>query len=683
MSEQGQTTEDLCSKCDKIDFNTILAGRWLEDKPLLERTLAEARIEEQCPLCRAIWSHSEPKLRREDNIDCENVNFSLGVRRFRFRSEYKKKGNWESTRCFGLELRLQSGIHVTYMYLDILCDECNLSFTKGGLAMTRRPVPETFDISDLREWLDLDDQYETAKQSPEQSSFSSLISSGRFRVIDVVSGTIIAPRKPVKYCALSYVLGNLTARQRIACKLAPIRRRTITNSNDIPRTFRDAIDIVRAMGERYLWIDAMCIRPGDTTAVILCMGTIYAASYLTIIAAQGENADAGLGRISGLPNKAERPLEIKGRYKDVSLLPSRIRTVRETLQDTTWSTRAWTFQEYLMSRRSVISTNDEVFFHSQNMDVREAYRLHLLFPEFDTQHGGICKSSMVTLNTPDAPALTAIGISRDGLFQGTAFRSLIGDYSSRSSTYDGDRLDAFIGIAALFGPATTIEERTALSGLDQNDFAQALGWYTDTSSARILKNHRKTRYLPSWRWVGWTGKMSCVRTGVKIRKVQIVDEANIVCNLTATTEAVGPVLCKPKRMLCVTLHLWTALIGFSLARSTIDGDETFAGHVFNPGQPQVVTPLRDLFDKQILINEEMYESIHSTKSTKHYLLPLHLQQGSLHQPRFFIIIKQSGEFYERVGHLRILFNFSDMEDREQVQNFLHRWGSEPQWIRMR
>ena len=57
----------------------------------------------------------------------------------------------------------------------------------------------------------------------------------------------------------------------------------------LPRTIRDAIHLTQLLGEKYLWIDALCIKQDDAefkTARILEMDQIYTASALTIIAAR-------------------------------------------------------------------------------------------------------------------------------------------------------------------------------------------------------------------------------------------------------------------------------------------------------------------------------------------------------------------------------------------------------------
>jgi len=68
----------------------------------------------------------------------------------------------------------------------------------------------------------------------------------------------------------------------------------------LPRTISDAIALVRLLGERYIWIDSLCLIKDDNqdmTNGIQSMDIIYEMSHLTIVAANGDNADAGLQRV--------------------------------------------------------------------------------------------------------------------------------------------------------------------------------------------------------------------------------------------------------------------------------------------------------------------------------------------------------------------------------------------------
>lgn len=65
----------------------------------------------------------------------------------------------------------------------------------------------------------------------------------------------------------------------------------------IPRTIRDAIEAVQGLNEKYLWVDSLCLVQNDSADVkngIAVMDLIYERAMLTIIAASGGHANAGL-----------------------------------------------------------------------------------------------------------------------------------------------------------------------------------------------------------------------------------------------------------------------------------------------------------------------------------------------------------------------------------------------------
>ena len=86
----------------------------------------------------------------------------------------------------------------------------------------------------------------------------------------------------VRYLTWSYVWGSQA--QRLTLTRANHRilnKKGGIKLDDLSRTIRDAAVVVQMLGERYLWVDALCIvqdDQGDLAAQLSLMGQIYARS---------------------------------------------------------------------------------------------------------------------------------------------------------------------------------------------------------------------------------------------------------------------------------------------------------------------------------------------------------------------------------------------------------------------
>ncbi|PVH93280.1 hypothetical protein DM02DRAFT_465989, partial [Periconia macrospinosa] len=134
-----------------------------------------------------------------------------------------------------------------------------------------------------------------------------------FRVIDVVDGKVIFAPRGCSYVALSYVWGNQPGNVRAS-------KTHMKNTADgesyleipgegVPQTVRDAISVTKMLGERFLWVDALCIVQDDWEELretIGAMDVIYAAATLTIVAASGTDSSSGLSRAFPSSHRTEQ-----------------------------------------------------------------------------------------------------------------------------------------------------------------------------------------------------------------------------------------------------------------------------------------------------------------------------------------------------------------------------------------
>ncbi|KAK4100493.1 hypothetical protein N658DRAFT_497241 [Parathielavia hyrcaniae] len=97
---------------------------------------------------------------------------------------------------------------------------------------------------------------------------------------------------------------------------------------------------VRRLGERYLWVDDLCIvqdDPATKQPMIQNMHVIYSNAYVTLIAASGDNSDAGLPGVWPSSRKADQPIpSVAEGLAFIYTFPFR------AIKKAAWATRGWT-----------------------------------------------------------------------------------------------------------------------------------------------------------------------------------------------------------------------------------------------------------------------------------------------------------------------------------------------------
>lgn len=274
-------------------------------------------------------------------------------------------------------------------------------------------------------------------------------------VIDCFSRQVIAAEPGCQYVALSYVWGEVASRGEDE-KFEPDLHKF-----HLPQTIQDAMNVVRAIGMRFLWVDRYCIdrnEPGPKHYMISHMDAIYDAAYLTIIAASGRDGNHGLPSVSRSYNTRDGHNIPPWNGVVHSKLPyARLKQI----ESSTWSTRGWTFQEGLLSRRRLIFTD------------RDA----------TLRYGG---EDSVRAN--------------HGIF------AHINEYSRRHLSRQSDLLDAFLGVFRAYErlqpPAMHVSGVPFLPNSKGNISQPGYGllWRSDRECPL-----RRNEGLPSWTWAGWSG----------------------------------------------------------------------------------------------------------------------------------------------------------------------------------
>ena len=359
------------------------------------------------------------------------------------------------------------------------------------------------DYSLVERWVDSCERLHTACSREKQGIDTSSISS--LRVIDLRSSCLatISTRQN-QFAALSYVWGSVPMFVSTKDKL---RSLCATGGldlymNEIPSTIRDAMHVVRRLGIQYLWTDSICIIQDDKTELdylIRRMDIIYASAYVTIVAAEGSHANAGLlGTCSKNPRATPRIF----RYNKELDLFAASNTLPETLLSCPWSARGWTLQEALLSSRPLIFTNGGIHFTCGSLSWSEDMKSvseatgppwrHVNEPAF---YFRAHLTSEAEVGKPLAGNMWDLDL----------WIQMVTDLSERKLKIETDILFAGAGLIAQL---ERFYRTRSLYGLPERYLEEFLSWSPAIpGSLRRRQDASQTPFNPSWSWSGWVGEV--------------------------------------------------------------------------------------------------------------------------------------------------------------------------------
>lgn len=346
----------------------------------------------------------------------------------------------------------------------------------------------------LKSWIDMCcEHHGVICNSGLSSSFHAMRSKPYFGVIDVYDMCLTSLPSDARYVALSYTWGPGDRFTTTSSRLGELRRRHGIKSalDKIPRAIRDAIKLVRNLGERYVWVDSICIVQDSADWWKLnskMMDQVYGNAYLTICAADNPNASAGLMALD--PSKRRFQQHVEECLPGLSLMVSH--PAETYIQQSVWNFRAWTFQERLLSKRCLIFTSGRVYYQCRSTTMSEDI--------VEQKNAGW---SIELVNAP-------LQILRDLSIQAPqVYTKCVRLYTLRSLTHQKDILAAFNGVSNLIGDTLATD---LVFGLPSSHFDWALLWEPRgslPSSRRVIEQESSadSRRFPSWSWCGWKGAM--------------------------------------------------------------------------------------------------------------------------------------------------------------------------------
>ncbi|KAG4266476.1 hypothetical protein FPRO03_01760 [Fusarium proliferatum] len=386
-----------------------------------------------------------------------------------------------------------------YQSYQILIHSKNSLEHNNGDAPIYVMDPEWIDLGIARSWMERCIAEHTSEC---QRSRESHVSPAW--LIDTEDNCLV-PGRNLPFVALSYRWGSSTSPKMDKKAFQDMMRPgSFAQDNGLlAPTIQDAIHTVRTIGERHLWVDAICIAPDNEKVLadqLQAMGSIYASAKLTIVALDGD-ANTGLKGLKSQSPPRSLPNIFSwkdGRQFMVRHLPAL--SVKDA-EASRYFKRGWTYQEYVLSRRRLIFGNQQIHWQCscatwhEDLPQRQAVS--------DDEKSYSFEFPNIKNEWPDF----------------AEFSTLINEYNSRELTYPEDAFPAINGLLTYLEKSSF--EKGFLFGLPRAFFEASLMWSCDfdmstlSSPVRSGLRRRKTSYgrhsilpntyLPSWSWIGWQG----------------------------------------------------------------------------------------------------------------------------------------------------------------------------------
>jgi len=178
--------------------------------------------------------------------------------------------------------------------------------------------------------------------------------------------TASLPNEP--YIALSYCWGKGDNVKTTIANYDDMQKAIIVAS--LPQTLQDAVIITRKLGQKYIWIDALCIiqdSPSDWEREAAMMAPVYRNAYLSIAAETAAAASEGFLARQHLAAEHPSPFQVRWQTTEglESLLAARVVPDLEMHfnrdeDDLPLELRGWCLQERILSTRTLTYTAHEL-----------------------------------------------------------------------------------------------------------------------------------------------------------------------------------------------------------------------------------------------------------------------------------------------------------------------------------
>ncbi|CAI6333809.1 unnamed protein product [Periconia digitata] len=332
------------------------------------------------------------------------------------------------------------------------------------------------------------------------------IDTGSRDMIRVVNTAKHGIRGP--YATLSHCWGKTRFLVLLPDNEALLMGKGISTS-ELALNFRESIEVARSIGMKYIWIDSLCIMQGprgDFVEQGQFMHKVYRSSYCNIVAADSADSEGGLFRERNpsdiVPATYEADDESRFEKGTWRILDENLWN-KELLGSPIY-TRAWVFQERMLSPRLLHFTKSQIFWDCSTLSACEAIPKGL--PHAVDRHAVVDRHWRGRLNEtvddPNSPPL--IGPNADSLEN--FWKTALLRYTKCNLTDQKDKRVAIWSVAKLVRDALQRKGpgEEYGGGLWARNLHEQLAW----RAASPFKNARLDKLQsgsPSWSWASVKG----------------------------------------------------------------------------------------------------------------------------------------------------------------------------------
>lgn len=300
-----------------------------------------------------------------------------------------------------------------------------------------------------------------------------------------------AAEERANYTTLSYCWGG--AQQLTTTKATFVSMTLGIPITCLPRTIQDAIIITRNLNIRFLWVDAICIIQDDEidkATEIRGMGAIYKQATLTIAALSSENAYKGFIKKSVAERGSLFPfLFPNGTLGRIELV---VTDLYHEIPLEKLETRAWTFQEFLLSPRLLLFNQSEAFWQCQSLQRTSLFGTpssHASSHSYRLPNNVFCDLAAGERDPLNDLAKMA---------QNHIWSMIVSDYSKRHVQFEEDRFHAIAGVV---NEVKDVWQDTYLAGFWRKQLVHHLVWYRRNKDPQSEPMEPSSYNAPSWSWL--------------------------------------------------------------------------------------------------------------------------------------------------------------------------------------